>query len=95
MPEFIIGGVPVSFPFEPYDVQRRYMEKVIESLDKSANSVLESPTGWLPLQEKNISNLQLIDCRNLNIRYGKNAQFAVFNTGMGFGEETTGASKHG
>lgn len=41
----MIGGVPVSFPFEPYDVQRRYMEKVIESLDKSANSVLESPTG--------------------------------------------------
>ena len=53
MPEFIIGGVPVSFPFEPYDVQRRYMEKVIESLDKSANSVLESPTGWPLLQENN------------------------------------------
>lgn len=45
MPEFQIGGIPVLFPFEPYDVQKRYMEKVIESLDKSANSVLESPTG--------------------------------------------------
>lgn len=46
MPEFMISGVPVMFPFEPYDVQRRYMEKVIECLDRSANSVLESPTGW-------------------------------------------------
>lgn len=45
MPEFTIGGIPVSFPFEPYNVQRRYMEKVIECLDRSANSVLESPTG--------------------------------------------------
>lgn len=47
MPEYTIGGIPVTFPFEPYDVQRRYMEKVIESLDRSANCVLESPTGLL------------------------------------------------
>lgn len=45
MSEYMISGIPVSFPFEPYDVQRHYMEKVIECLDKSANSVLESPTG--------------------------------------------------
>lgn len=45
MPEFVINGIPITFPFEPYDVQRRYMEKIIECLDKSANSVLESPTG--------------------------------------------------
>ncbi|XP_031629001.1 regulator of telomere elongation helicase 1 homolog [Contarinia nasturtii] len=45
MPEYAIGGIPILFPFEPYDVQRRYMEKVIECLDRSANSVLESPTG--------------------------------------------------
>lgn len=45
MPDYIINGVPIIFPFEPYDVQRRYMEKIIECLDKSANSVLESPTG--------------------------------------------------
>lgn len=47
MPEYNINGVPVLFPFEPYDVQRHYMEKVIECLDKSANSVLESPTGLM------------------------------------------------
>lgn len=45
MPEISINGVPVIFPFEPYSVQRAYMEKVIECLNKSANGVLESPTG--------------------------------------------------
>lgn len=45
MPEVSINGVSVVFPFEPYDVQRAYMEKVIECLNTSANGVLESPTG--------------------------------------------------
>lgn len=47
MPEFIIKDVPVMFPFEPYSVQRTYMEKVIECLERSGNAVLESPTGLL------------------------------------------------
>lgn len=45
MPEIDINGVPVKFPYQPYDVQRKYMEKVIEALDKGVNAVLESPTG--------------------------------------------------
>lgn len=45
MPEYNISGVPVVFPFEPYSVQRAYMEKVIECLNNSSNGVLESPTG--------------------------------------------------
>lgn len=45
MPEYMINNVPVHFPFEPYSVQRAYMEKVIECLDDSTNGVLESPTG--------------------------------------------------
>ncbi|XP_053678569.1 regulator of telomere elongation helicase 1 homolog [Anopheles nili] len=45
MPEYVINGVPVSFPFEPYEVQTNYMAKVIESLQKGTNCVLESPTG--------------------------------------------------
>ncbi|XP_055628054.1 regulator of telomere elongation helicase 1 homolog [Toxorhynchites rutilus septentrionalis] len=45
MPEFLINGVPVNFPFEPYQVQRDYMTKVIECLQNSTNGVLESPTG--------------------------------------------------
>lgn len=60
MPEFIIGGIPVTFPFEPYNVQRHYMEKVIECLDKSANSVLESPTGLkFPLKKKIVNNANI------------------------------------
>ncbi|KAH8300994.1 hypothetical protein KR044_009055 [Drosophila immigrans] len=45
MPESIIAGIPVHFPFEPYDVQRAYMEKVITCLRDGTNGVLESPTG--------------------------------------------------
>lgn len=40
-----IKGIDVKFPFEPYDLQRNYMEKVIEALQKEQNAVLESPTG--------------------------------------------------
>lgn len=47
MPEHVIEGVTVEFPFEPYDLQRAYMGKVISCLDKSENAVLESPTGKL------------------------------------------------
>lgn len=45
MPESIIAGIPVHFPFEPYEVQRAYMEKVIICLRDGTNGVLESPTG--------------------------------------------------
>lgn len=40
-----IRGVPVSFPFEPYELQKNYMEKVIEALQNQTNAILESPTG--------------------------------------------------
>ncbi|XP_073944470.1 regulator of telomere elongation helicase 1 [Choristoneura fumiferana] len=45
MPDIMISGIPVSFPFEPYDVQKAYMERVIESLQNNTNALLESPTG--------------------------------------------------
>lgn len=45
MPEVMILGIPVSFPFEPYDVQKAYMEGVIQSLQNNTNAILESPTG--------------------------------------------------
>lgn len=45
MPEIMIRNVPVHFPFEPYDVQRAYMEKVIDCLQSGAHGMLESPTG--------------------------------------------------
>jgi hypothetical protein len=34
MPEYMINGIPVNFPFEPYSVQSVYMEKVLECLKK-------------------------------------------------------------
>lgn len=45
MPEIMIRNIPVQFPFEPYDVQRAYMEKVIDCLQSGAHGMLESPTG--------------------------------------------------
>lgn len=45
MSDFMISGIPVTFPFEPYDVQRVYMERVIECLQNNTNALLESPTG--------------------------------------------------
>ncbi|CAH0561770.1 unnamed protein product [Brassicogethes aeneus] len=40
-----IQGVAVEFLFEPYELQRKYMDKVIECLQNETNGVLESPTG--------------------------------------------------
>nr|XP_021188467.2 regulator of telomere elongation helicase 1 homolog [Helicoverpa armigera] len=45
MPEVMICGIPVTFPFEPYEVQKDYMQRVIESLQNNTNALLESPTG--------------------------------------------------
>jgi regulator of telomere elongation helicase 1 len=48
----LINGIEILFPFEPYEIQKNYMEKVIELLNnKSAIegykgfAALESPTG--------------------------------------------------
>ncbi|XP_050088654.1 regulator of telomere elongation helicase 1 homolog [Anopheles aquasalis] len=45
MPVYDIVGIPVDFPFEPYQVQRDYMSKLLECLQQSTNGLLESPTG--------------------------------------------------
>lgn len=45
MPIVQINNVSVQFPFEPYDVQKEYMEKIIESLRTRRNAILESPSG--------------------------------------------------
>lgn len=44
--EITLCGITVKFPYEPYDVQKRYMESVINCLDNSENAILESPTGF-------------------------------------------------
>lgn len=45
MPTVTIRGIPVTFPFEPYGIQKDYMEKVIECFQTQSNGILESPTG--------------------------------------------------
>ncbi|KAJ1985320.1 hypothetical protein H4R33_004105 [Dimargaris cristalligena] len=40
-----IGGVEVSFPFQPYGAQLGLMAKIIQALKTSQNALLESPTG--------------------------------------------------
>ena len=45
MPTYDIAGVPVDFPYDAYDVQLAYMEKVVLALARGQNALLESPTG--------------------------------------------------
>ncbi|KAK2984870.1 hypothetical protein RJ640_008635, partial [Escallonia rubra] len=45
MPTYKIRGIDVDFPFDAYDCQLVYMEKVIQSLQGKCNALLESPTG--------------------------------------------------
>ncbi|XP_037046467.1 regulator of telomere elongation helicase 1 homolog [Bradysia coprophila] len=46
MPDIVINDVTINFPYEnPYNVQRLYMDKIVECLKESKNGVLESPTG--------------------------------------------------
>ncbi|RDX67065.1 Regulator of telomere elongation helicase 1-like protein [Mucuna pruriens] len=45
MPTYKIRGIDVEFPFEAYDSQLVYMDKVIQSLQEKCNALLESPTG--------------------------------------------------
>lgn len=45
MVQLDICGIVVDFPFQPYDSQLVYMEKVILALTSKQNAILESPTG--------------------------------------------------
>ncbi|KAJ4848513.1 hypothetical protein Tsubulata_050203 [Turnera subulata] len=45
MPTYNIRGINVDFPFEAYECQLVYMEKVIQALQTGCNALLESPTG--------------------------------------------------
>ena len=43
--KIILKGIEVYFPYEPYENQKIYMEKVIEACEKGSIAGLESPTG--------------------------------------------------
>uniref|UniRef100_A0A803LNB6 Regulator of telomere elongation helicase 1 homolog n=1 Tax=Chenopodium quinoa TaxID=63459 RepID=A0A803LNB6_CHEQI len=45
MPIYNIRGINVDFPYNAYDSQIDYMDKVIQSLQQKSNALLESPTG--------------------------------------------------
>ncbi|KAF7270391.1 hypothetical protein GWI33_016625 [Rhynchophorus ferrugineus] len=72
--EINIRGVPIQFPFTPYDIQKDYMEKVIECLQNESTAILESPTGtgktlcllcsslaWLELKKTQLELLMEMD----------------------------------
>ncbi|UJR25139.1 hypothetical protein I4U23_006498 [Adineta vaga] len=42
---YVLDGLTVLFPFEPYQCQLDYMKAVVECLTKGQNGILESPTG--------------------------------------------------
>ncbi|XP_048493386.1 regulator of telomere elongation helicase 1 homolog isoform X3 [Beta vulgaris subsp. vulgaris] len=45
MPIYNIRGINVDFPYDAYDSQVDYMDKVIQALQEKNNALLESPTG--------------------------------------------------
>ncbi|XXQ39088.1 Helicase ATP-binding domain-containing protein [Plasmodiophora brassicae] len=45
MPVYSLRGIDIEFPFDAYPCQVRYMESVVEALQKGQNALLESPTG--------------------------------------------------
>eukprot|EP00968_Pinguiococcus_pyrenoidosus_P007520 scaffold501_cov355-Pinguiococcus_pyrenoidosus.AAC.5 len=44
-PPLTLENIPLAFPFEPYDVQRKFMTAVLRALKGGQNAILESPTG--------------------------------------------------
>lgn len=45
MPVYNLRGVDVDFPFDAYQCQLTYMEKVLQALQNRQHALLESPTG--------------------------------------------------
>lgn len=69
-----INGIPVIFPFQPYEVQENYMKKVIDCLKNKRHGILESPTGWLcDILFEHEMHDYFISYLNLDGRYWKNS----------------------
>lgn len=78
----MISGIPVSFPFDPYDVQREYMCRVIESLQNNTNAILESPTGTGKTLSLLCSSLAWLLVKKAQLQM--NAQVGNFSDHSGF-----------
>lgn len=63
-----IRGIPVKFPYEPYSIQKDYMEKVIECLQNETNGILESPTGTGKTLSLLCSSLAWLERKKLDAR---------------------------
>jgi len=70
--ELEINGIPVSFPYHPYQVQVDFMSKVIEACDNKEYALLESPTGT----GKTLSLL----CSILSWKYARNSSTRIIYT---------------
>ncbi|XP_075664293.1 regulator of telomere elongation helicase 1 homolog [Castanea sativa] len=81
MPTYKIRGIDVDFPFEAYDSQLVYMEKVIQSLQQKCNALLESPTGT--------GKTLCLLCATLAWR----KRLGAFSTGMGVRSSQSEGSK--
>jgi regulator of telomere elongation helicase 1 len=42
---FELEGIMVDFPFQPYDLQKEYMARILRIMKNGGNALLESPTG--------------------------------------------------
>lgn len=49
MPEIVVNGVPVRFPFDPYNVQQEYMLKVVQCLQEVSKNPIE--VRWRLIRE--------------------------------------------
>lgn len=97
MVNLVLNNVPVEFPFQPYDVQEKFMECVIECLQKGVNGLLESPTGTGKTLCLLCSSLGWLATRKAQIQSGLLATDTGVDlknqlsnaTGLGWGDNTS------
>ena len=71
MPTFKCKGVPVEFPFEPYECQKDYMSKVIECLQTVSTVQWMEPISCAPIMIKEF-------CDTLNIHNTKGISKSIY-----------------
>jgi hypothetical protein len=49
-----LGGITLKFPFQPYNSQKALMSKMLKCIQDSGNACLESPTGILLFNRKEL-----------------------------------------
>lgn len=80
MTTVILKGIPISFPFEPYDLQKEYMEKVLDCLQNERNGVLESPTGTGKTLSLLCSTLAWLQMKKAQVQAQRNTNLFAENS---------------